>query len=205
MNAGTLIPSMVRPVCCLGTLLTAVILCGCATPALWKSTAAGHWVPGEPERLCIFTTRSAPSPDVAVFFTQTETTRKTAVTRPALWRLNQSSTNLVVNAVAISSVTNRWRGVRTLPLYRAEATIPTNQTTAPLGYAVLLPAGTGFTLHKDGFPTGPYPLPTSDVKTQTTSRIIGTPFAVGIDAALIATAVCGVAFVDLSTSGSGCH
>lgn len=194
-----------RPEVSVGMLLMAGLFSGCATPALWRSTSAGQWVPGKPERLCVFTTQSAPSPDVGVFFFQTEITHKPLAKRPVLWRLSQSPTNLVVNSMAIAPVTNLWRGVRTIPLYPAKAALPADQTTTPPGFAVLLPDSKGFTLHLEGYPAGPYRLPTSNTETQVATRIIGMPLAVGFDAALIAAAVCGAALLEYAASGSGCH
>lgn len=205
MNATSLLNSIMRSVSCVGTMLTAVVLCGCATPALWKSTAAGHWVPRPPERVCIFTTGTTPSPDVAVFFTQTETSRSPVAQRPALWRVSESPTNLVAGAVAISTATNKWRGVRSIPLYKSANDVPAGQTTSPPGYAVLLPSRTAFTVHFDGFPAGPYELPTTDRETQIAARVVSMPLAVGVDAALIAAAFCGAAFLDYASTGPGCH
>lgn len=188
----------------LGMLLTAVLFSGCATPALWRSTSAGLWVPEEPERMCVFTTQSAPSLDVGVFFFQTEITHKQHAKRPVLWRLSQSPTNLVVQTTAIASATNLWRGVRSVPIYSAEAALPADQTTAPPGYAVLLPDKRGFTLHLDGYPAGPYRLPSSNTETQVAARIIGMPLAVGFDTALIAAALCGGILLE-GASGSAFH
>jgi hypothetical protein len=205
MKTNMRFTSFERPAVCLGTLLIAVLFSGCATPALWKSTASGQWVPGEPERVCVFATKAAPTPDMGVFFTQTETTHQPNAKRPVLWCLSQSPTNLTATPMAIATVTNLWRGMRTVPLYSSEAALPASQTTAPPGFAVLLPDGKGFTLHLDGYPAGPYQLPASKTETQVAARIIGMPFAVGVDAALIAAAMCGAAFLDFATTGSGCN
>jgi hypothetical protein len=171
---------------------------GCVTPAVWKQTAAHKWKPTSPDKLLFLPTTGA-SPAVIACFAQFTRINDQHKFRPVAWCLGQPPNPLLATGDSARHLTNRFTGCQSMPLFTGNPT-NTNLTTTPPGYAVWDWEARQLTIHLDGFPPGPYPLPISYTEVQTTTRVIVLPFAVVADAALACLAI-----LALGASGGGYH
>jgi hypothetical protein len=179
---------------CLCAALIAVVSSGCATPAVWRETAAAHWDPCPPTDVLLLpgTNRNG---QLAFAFNQFSMRGTNGKTRPVLWPVGGSATNLIVGQAAVKAFLNHHPSAQHVPVFELNRPLPTDTET----YATSDPSGLTLTLHAEGIPPGPYTLPGSDQKAGTAARTIGLPFAVVLDAALVATVV---AIATLCAAGS---
>lgn len=177
--------------CCAvpATILT-ILTTGCATPALWKNTAAREWNPWSPDQLLLIETADQP-PEVAVFFRQVNATANGPADRPVAWLPNQSPTSLIIGHKAITQFTNSLTAFRSIPLFTAD-TLPADVSSALPGYAVWSSANQNLTLHVDGQPGGPYPMPVTREKVRLAERLLVLPLAVAADGAIILGCLCAI-------------
>ncbi len=173
--------SALRPVHILSLLLLAALACGCATPALWKQTAAREWKPWPPDELLLIHTTNQP-PEIAVVCSQFTAGKMNREFRPVAWFLGHSPTNLVIGTAAITQFTNSLTAPQKIPLFTDA--IPADVSAAPPGYAVWNSTNRDLTLHLDGYASNPYPLPSTRTEQRTALRVIVLPFAVVADAAI---------------------
>jgi hypothetical protein len=181
----------------LGNLLFLVLLaalaCGCATPALWKSTAGREWKPMAPDHVMLLTNINQQR-EVVVLFHQIAAVGKTNSLRIVGWRLGQSSGELAITPRAIDQLTNSCGQFAPVPLFLAGA-VPANASSQAPGYAIWNSMDQQLTVYLDGYPCGPYLLPTTRTDRRTALRVLGLPFAVAADAAIV--------LISLSVAGLG--
>jgi hypothetical protein len=162
-----------------GTLLSLVLLaalaCGCATPALWKSTDRRAWKPLTPDQVVLITSTNHQRA-VAVFFRQFATVGTTSTSRNVGWLLGQSPGELALTPRAIGQLTNSCGEVRSVPLFLAGSVLTDASSQSP-GYAVWNSTDQQRTVYLGGYPCGPYLLPTTQTNPRTAMRFIGMPFA----------------------------
>lgn len=168
-------------------VLLAALACGCATPALMKSTTRREWKPMPPDQVVLITDTNHQRA-VAVFFRQVATVGTTSTSRNVGWRLGQSPRELALTPRAIGQLTNSCGEFRTLPMVLAES-VPTDASSQSPGYAVWNSTNQQLTVYLDGYPRGPYVLPTTQTNPRTVMRLLGMPFAVAADAALALGAI----------------
>jgi hypothetical protein len=175
---------------CLCAAFIAVVVCGCATPAVWHGTAALRWDPCPPVDVLLVPGTNQ-TRQVAFFFTQSSTRGTSCRTRPVLWLPASSATNLVVDDASVRAFLKARPAVRQVPVYGSPDQLPLGSTETG-EYAISDELGLTLTLHAEGFPPGPYTMPATDQKAKTAARIIGLPLAAALDAALVtAAAVAG--------------
>jgi hypothetical protein len=169
-----------------GNLLSLVLLAalagGCATPALWKSTARREWKPSTPDQVVLITNTNHQRA-VAVFFCQVARVEGTTTSRDVGWRLGQSPKELALTPRAIGQLTNSCGEFRSVPLFLAGGVPPDASSQSP-GYAVWNSTDQQLTVYLDGYPCGPYLLPTTQTDQHTAMRALGMPFALAADAAI---------------------
>jgi hypothetical protein len=182
----------------LSPVFLAVIFCGCATPALWRGTAARSWYPNPPDQVVTFNATND-RPEVAIFFTQYSAPAKWSKVRPAVWCPNAPTNDLTTGVRDIHRLTNSWTEVRSLPLYYTNATDSPSAAAGPAGHAVWCSTNRQLTLHLPGTATEPFALPACEEKTRVAARVIGLPFAVTADAAI----TCVVIFVLSASAYTG--
>lgn len=180
----------------LALILLVAISCGCATPALWKHTAAREWEPGPPDQLMMINASNQP-PEVIVLFRQYIVSNGKHGSRPVTWCLSQSPTNLIIGAQAITRFTNSLAASQTIPLF-TDDTAPVEASSTPPGYAAWNSTNRDFSLHLEGQPCGPDTLPATHEDTRTAMRILVFPFAIATDAAITGAAI-------LAIGGRGYH
>jgi hypothetical protein len=173
------IPAL-RPVHIFSLLLLAALACGCATPALWKSTARREWKPITPDQVVLITTTNQQRA-VAVFFRQFAILETPNTSRNVGWRLGQSPEELALTPRTIGQLTNACSELRSVPLFLADG-VPDNASSESPGYAVWNWTDQQLTVHLDGYPRGPYLLPTTQTGQRTALRVIVLPFAIAADA-----------------------
>lgn len=182
MNTG-----FTRLLAFLPLLLLAALTPGCATPALWKHTAACDWKPKQPDRVLLITDTNEQR-EVALFFVQHQTQRKKALYRNVGWNVSQPPDKLAVTPKTISQFTNSCRAFQTVPLYE-QAIVPDHASSQPPGYAVWNSTTGQIAVHIDGFPSGPYTLPATSRERNTALRVCAMPFAIAADGAIIAALI----------------
>lgn len=166
-------------------LLSLAVVSGCATPALWKHTAAKNWCPESfPDQFLAITTTGRQ--DVIVVFHQFAAVGDKTKHRLVAWNLCQPSSELTVGRHALRQLTNACDRVQVMPSFTSE-TVPADATPATPGYAVSGPQYE-FTVHLDGVCAGPFDLPSTRQDTRLLRRIAILPFSVAADAAIIAAA-----------------
>lgn len=161
--------------------LLALVASGCATPALWKGTAAREWKPCSPKEVLLIENVGQES-DAAVLFDQWCASAREF--RPVAWRLCESPINLVIGAKAVKHFADSVAPCRSIPLFTV-SDVPRDVTSAPPGYAVWDSAGEQLAIHLDGYTGGPFVLPTSQTARRTALRLAATPLAVTADAAIV--------------------
>lgn len=166
----------------LALVLLAALASGCATPALWKSTACREWKPMTPDHVVLITNTNRQRA-VAVFFRQIATVGTTSTSRNVGWLLGQSPGELALTPRAIGQLTNSYSELRSIPLFLADA-VPTNASSQSSGYAVWNSPDQQLAVYLDGYPCGPYLLPTTQIEKRTAMRVLGMPFAVAADAVI---------------------
>ncbi len=165
--------------------LLALLASGCATPALWKHTAAREWWPrSSPDQLLVTTTTGRQ--DVIVVFHQTATVGEKTKNRLVAWNLRDPKGELTVGRGALRRLTNVCDRVQIMTVFSQDA-IPGDATSTLPGYAVQGPPWCPFTVHLDGVPSGPFELPASHEKCRSFMRVALAPIAIATDAALVAT------------------
>ncbi len=171
----------------LGLLALAAIgllVSGCATPALWKQTAARVWRPdGTPDHLLMTSTTGRL--DVIVVFRQSTTVGNKPKQRIVAWKPGDSPEQLLVGRSDVRRFTNACERVQLVPVFAREQ-VPADARTTPPGYAAA-ENWCQFSLHVDGFPSGPFDLPVTNVKCRRWARVAGMPLAIGADAAIVGT------------------
>ena len=122
----------------LGNLLSQVLLaavaCGCATPALWKSTARREWRPVAPDHVVLITDTNHQHA-VVVLFGQIAAVGKTNTFRNVGWRVGQSPRELALTPRAINQHTNSCGEFGSVPLFLAGG-VPANASSQSPGYAI---------------------------------------------------------------------
>ncbi len=167
--------------------LLALLTCGCATPALWKHTAAREWWPrSSPDQLLVTTTTGRQ--DVIVVFHQTATVDEKTKHRLVAWNLRDPKSELTVGRGALRRLTNACDRVQIMPVFFQD-TIPGDAASTPPGYVVQGAPWCQFTVHLDGVPSGPFELPASHEKCRSSTRIALAPIALATDAALVGAVV----------------
>jgi len=159
------------------------LLCGCATPALWKHTAARNWRPGASPDQCFRITTVGHQDVLVVFHQSASRGGDKSGDRLVGWNLYQLPAELTVGADALRDLTNRCDQVEQIPMYPRDA-VPAGVASTSPGY-IVYNRWIGFTVHLEGVPPGPFELPVSQEECRATARIIGTPFAVAADAVII--------------------
>lgn len=167
-------------------LLSSVALSGCATPALWKHTAARNWQP-TPTSAQFFVANAAAQPDVIVMFWQSTEVGEQAKFRLVGWNLRNPPSELAVGTKAMQQLTNSCEQLCVMPSFFSDS-IPAGVSSRSPGYAVHEPLAGRFTVHLEGSPAGPFELPTSKEKTRSAMRFAGLPLAVAADAAIVGAA-----------------
>jgi hypothetical protein len=174
----------------LPAVVTLICTAGCATPALWKQTAAREWKPNPPDQVILVTDTNEQS-DVVVVFRQFATWGSTGDSRDVGWCVSQSRREVALTKEAIGRLTNSACQRITVPMFFAEQE-PRNAASLSAGYAVWHPMDQQLTVHATGVPAGPFTLPTSHQKRQTALRVCVLPVAVAADAALVGAALFAV-------------
>jgi len=166
----------------LSVVFLAVLTSGCATPALWKGTKSRAWSPSTPDQVVLITNTNHQRA-VAVFFRQFATVGTTSTSRNVGWRLGEAPGDLALTSRAIGQLTNSCGECRSVPLFLAGG-VPADASSQSLGYAVWDSTDQQLTLCLDGYPAGPYGLPTTLTAPRTAMRVLGMPFAVAADAVI---------------------
>ncbi len=162
-------------------------LSGCATPALWKHTAARDWTP-ESYNARLFLASTNSEQDVIVVFRQSATVGKKLHYRLVAWNSSRPSSELAVGRKAVRQLTNSWEQVQILNCFPRDAVLGDAVSTSP-GYAVYGPGRDQFTIHLEDAPSASFDLPPCKEKTRVALRAVGLPFAVTYDAVIICLAV----------------
>lgn len=172
-------------------LALAVVVSGCATPALWKHTAARSWSPEcTPDQF--FTTLSTGRQEVIVVFRQSAWVGEKNHYRLVAWNLSQPSTELTVGRRAVRQLTNACDWVEVMPSFSFDA-VPANVPSCAPGYAVTGPQQRQFRVHLDGVSSELFTLPCTDEKRRTLTRVAVLPLAVTADAAIVGALCCAFA------------
>jgi len=168
----------------------ALLTCGCVTPALWRHTAAREWRAQSSPDQFLFTTTTC-GHDVLVVFRQSTGEGSRTKERLVAWNPHHQPSELIVGPNALRQLTNACERVQLMPVFQRDS-IPGSATSTPPGYVVVDQCWSGFTVHVDTIPSGPFELPASHEKTRSLMRIAGTPFAIVADAALVGVVVVGL-------------
>ncbi len=169
-------------------LLLAFGLSGCATPALWKHTAARSWRP-ETSTAQFLVVQIADREDVVIVFDQCFGEGKGHKSRLVAWDLRYPSTQLVLGRKAVRQFTNACDRVRLMRVLRSDG-VPADVSSDSPGYVVRDPQVNKFTVCLDGAPPGPFELPFTYEETRSGMRAAFLPLTVAADAAIVG-AVCG--------------
>jgi hypothetical protein len=161
----------------------ALLVSGCATPALWQQTASRVWRPQSfPDQFLATTTTGRL--DVVVVFRQSATINGKPRDRLVAWNLRDAPVELTVGRKALLQLTNVCEQVQPMPVFTPD-NLPADATSMPPGYAVLDWSWSRFTVYLQGAPSGPFELPVSHEKCRAFVRLAGMPFAIAADAALV--------------------
>ncbi len=169
-------------------LLLAFGLSGCATPALWKHTAARSWAP-VPSSAQFFITGADMQRDVIVVFRQSADVGEKLAYRLVAWNPCCPQSALAIGGAAVRQLTNSAARVQRLNCFPEDAVLADAISTAD-GYVFSGPGYGQFTLHIDGVATGPFDFPSNRQEPRLVRRFTILPFAVATDAAIIAAACC---------------
>ncbi len=169
-------------------LLLVPLLSGCATPALWKHTAAHEWRPASsPDQILTATTTGRQ--DVIVVFHQVTSVGDETKHRLVAWNLCQSPSGLTVGRRALRQLTNACDRVQVMPLFPSD-TVPPNASSITPGYAVTGPQQSQFMVHLDAVPPGPFDLPWTKQESRLLRRAAILPLAVAADAVIVSAVCC---------------
>ena len=155
---------------------------GCATPALWKSTARREWKPSTPDQV-VLRTNTNRQRAVAVISRQFATVGLKHTSRNVGWLPGQSPAELALTPLAIGQLTNFCGEFRSVPLFLMNS-VPTHASSQSPGYPVWNAKEDQLTVCLGGYPGGPYLLPTTRTGRRTAMRILAMPLAVAADAAI---------------------
>lgn len=177
---------------CLLVMLPVVFTSGCATPYLWDRTSEFQWKPVPAARVLAVTDTNRQN-DAVVLFKQDAQVGHNFFTRDVAWRVSQPTGDLATTSRAIGQLTNSFAGIEPIPVYWADG-VPTNATSRPPGYAVLIhsfhrPPGQAslnqtnvqLAVYRDGLSSGPYTLPVTPHPKNTTQRVLLTPVTLILD------------------------
>ena len=121
---------------------------------------------------------------VVVLFGQIAAVGKTNTFRNVGWRVGQSPRELALTPRAINQLTNSCGEFGSVPLFLAGG-VPANASSQSPGYAIWNSMDQQLTVYLDGYPCGPYLLPTTQTERRTALRVLGLPFAVAADTAMV--------------------
>ncbi len=171
--------------------MLALLVSGCATPALWKHTAAREWRP-QPlaDQFLLLTTTGRQ--DVVVVFRQFANVDCKIKFRVVAWNLRNASSELTVGPKALRQLTNACERVQPMPVFSQDA-LPSDATGAPLGYILQDESRDQFTVQLDGVPPVPFELPVSRERCRSGTRIALMPLAIATDAAIVFICTAGLA------------
>lgn len=172
-------------------LLSSVALSGCATPALWKHTAARSWTP-VPSGAKFLVTGADTQRDLIVVFRQSTDVGNKLAHRLVAWSPGCPQSALAIGPGAIHQLTNSCTRVRFLNCFPEDAVLADAVSTSD-GYAFHGPGYDQFTVHFDGVATGPFDLPSSRQDPRLVRRFTILPFAVATDAVIVGVACCALA------------
>ena len=130
----------------------ALLNSGCATPALWKDTAAGRSQPQSlPDQF--LSTSTTGRQDVAVVSRQSVEVGDKTKYRLAAWNLRGEPSHLAVGRGAVRPLTHARGRVQLMPVFASNSVLADATSILP-GYAI--PEGTGspFAVHLDRGPSG---------------------------------------------------
>lgn len=164
-----------------------ILTAGCATPALWKQTAAREWKPNPPDQI-ILVTDTNQQRDVVVVFRQFATVGNTGDSRKVAWLVSQSPAALALTTEAMGQLTNSFGKCEPVPMFFEEPESPDLSSLKP-GYTVWHSLDQKLSVHIPNLSVGPYTLPTSHQGRQTALRVCALPVAVATDAALVGAAL----------------
>ncbi len=171
--------------------MLALLVSGCATPALWKHTAAREWRPQPLADQFLLTTTTGRQ-DVVVVFRQFANVDCKIKFRVVAWNLRNASSELTVGPKALRQLTNACERVQLMPVFSQDA-FPSDATCAPLGYILQDESRDQFTVQLDGVPPGPFELPVSQEGCRSGTRIALMPLAIATDAAIVFICAAGLA------------
>ncbi len=183
-------PNSLRGFLWIALLLSSVALSGCATPALWKHTAARNWHP-EPSGAQFLVANAAGQQDVIVVFRQSTVVGERIKYRVVAWNLRHPPSELAIGRKAVQQLTNACDQVRVMPSFCSDSIAAGATSTSP-GYAVLEPLPCRFIVHLEGSAPGPFELPSSREKTRSAMRVVGLPLAVAADGAIVCAAAMAI-------------
>ncbi len=164
-------------------MVLGVFMTGCATPALWKQTAAHDWQSSPPDQLLLVDSTNH-EPAVIVLFRQSEA-GASRVVRNVGWRLGQPNNELALGPQAIYQLTNACPAPKTIPLWINSGDVRPDPTIPPSGCAVWNSSDRNLTIHIPEVSPGPFELPASNEEPKTALRICVLPLAVAADAAIV--------------------
>ena len=170
-------------------LLPLAAATGCATPALWKHTAARNWYPEHRPDLFLAATTTGRL-DLIVVFHQSAVVGDKTKQRLVAWNLSQPPSELTIGPHALRQLTNAYDRVQIVPSFTSDDPITPRASSATPGYVVTGPLRSQFTLHLDGFCPGPFDLPYTRQDTRVLERVAIMPFSVAADAAIVAAVCC---------------
>jgi len=162
-----------------------ILTVGCATPALWKQTAAREWKPNPPDQV-ILVTNTNQHREVVVIFRQLATHGKSIESRDVALPVSRPNGEMAISNEVVRELTNSACECRRIPVYFADQE-PINTSPLSSGYATWDSMEQQLTIHAPDTPTGPFKLPTSHQKQKTAARLCGLPFAVAGDAVIVGT------------------
>jgi hypothetical protein len=165
-------------------LLSSAALSGCATPALWKNTAARDWRP-QPNTPQFLLANTADEQAVIIVFQQSARIGDKSKERTVAWNPHAAPQELRIGSKALRQLTNVCDRVQVMPIFPHDR-IPGDATSAPPGYVVQGPPAAQFTVHLDGASPDPFELPLTAQKPRVWVRVAGMPFAVVADAEIVA-------------------
>jgi hypothetical protein len=134
-----------------------------------------------PSEVLLIETAGQP-PDAAVLFDQWSASSREY--RAVAYLLSQSPTNLVIGSKAVKQFTDSLASSRSIPVFTV-GNVPASVSAEPPGHAVWDATSEQLTIHLDGYPNGPFVLPTSQTARRTALRAAVAPLAVAADAAIV--------------------
>ncbi len=165
--------------------VTCVAVCsGCATPALWKHTAARQWEPTEVLELRA-DDRPAHHDVVAIYRERCLSTNAPAKPRLRAYALYASMTNGAAGKGPVFVSFRTATNLCPVPLFPA-GQAPTNALEVPALYGVRGEGPCKFTLYTRDQSPQTYELEAYTQKTRTLARVLLTPISVATDAAAVA-------------------